>query len=353
MLDNLLFQLLDVKEDENHAGSKATSDVAKIAEEKGFKIIPIVNSASEITRINAVKRQINYISEWDKAYKEIPECAIVLIQEPFVAKQLNRNKVLYKLKKEKNVKFIAIVHDVMELRFKDYPEHFKKDFEMMLEIADVMIVHNEIMKNWFIQRGVEENKLVTLEIFDYLCDESKIKVDKSFEKCLNIAGNLDISKSSYIAKLGKLKDIKFKLYGPNFNEGMKRFENIDYQGSFPSGDIPGMLNTGFGLVWDGTSIDTCEGDFGRYLKYNNPHKLSLYLASGLPVVIWNEAAEADFVKDNMAGICVDSLNDLSDVIKYMTEEDYKEMCANAQKIGQKLRDGFYFKKALDRALNII
>ena len=353
MLDNKLFQLLDVKEDENHAGSKATSDVAKIAEEKGFKIIPIVNSASEITRINAVKRQINYISEWHKAYKEIPEGAIVLIQEPFVAKQLNRNKVLYKLKEEKNVKFIAIVHDVMELRFKDYSEHFRKDFEMMLEIADVMIVHNEIMKNWFIQRGVEENKLVTLEIFDYLCEESRVKVDKSFEKCLNIAGNLDISKSSYIAKLGKVKDIKFKLYGPNFNEGMKRFENIDYQGSFPSGEIPGKLNTGFGLVWDGTSIDTCEGDFGRYLKFNNPHKLSLYLASGLPVVIWNEAAESVFVKENMAGICVESLNDLADILDCMSNDDYMEMCANAQEIGQRLRDGFYFKKALDRALNIV
>ncbi len=353
MLDNLLFQLLDVKEDENHAGSKATSDVATIAESMGFKIIPIVNSASQITRINAVKRQINYIGEWDKVYKEVPEGAIVLVQEPFVAKQLNRSKILYKLKNEKKVKFIAIVHDVMELRFTDYPEHFKKDFEMMLEIADVMIVHNEIMKDWFISKGVNEKRLVTLEIFDYLCDENKIKVEKSFEKCLNIAGNLDISKSSYIGKLGKIKDINFKLYGPNFDDCMKRFENIDYQGSFPSGEIPGKLNTGFGLVWDGTSVDTCEGDFGRYLKYNNPHKLSLYLASGLPVVIWNEAAEADFVKDNMAGICVDSLNDLSDIIKYMTEEDYKEMCNNAQRIGQKLRDGYYFKKALDRALNII
>ncbi len=352
MLDNKLFQLLDVKEDENHAGSKATSDVATIAKSMGFKIIPIFNSASQITRINAVKRQINYIGEWDKVYKEVTENAIVLIQEP-VTRQLNRSKVLYRLKNDKKVTFIAIVHDVMELRFKDYPEHFKKDFEMMLEIADVMIVHNEIMKNWFIQRGVDENRLVTLEIFDYLCDESKIKVDKSFEKCLNIAGNLDISKSSYIAKLGKLKDIKFKLYGPNFNEGMKRFENIDYQGSFPSGDIPGMLNTGFGLVWDGTSIDTCEGDFGRYLKYNNPHKLSLYLASGLPVVIWNEAAESVFVKENMAGICVDSLNDLADILDCMSNDDYMEMCANAKVVGQRLRDGFYFKKALDRALNIV
>ncbi|NRO11242.1 Beta-1,6-galactofuranosyltransferase WbbI [Lactobacillus helveticus] len=48
---------------------------------------------------------------------------------------------------------------------------------------------------------------------------------------------------------------------------------------------------------------------GNYLRYNDPHKLSLYLASGIPVIIWKKAAEAKFVEENKVGITVDSLED--------------------------------------------
>lgn len=41
----------------------------------------------------------------------------------------------------------------------------------MLRIADVLIVHNAVMKQFFIERGVSEEKIVTLEIFDYLQKE--------------------------------------------------------------------------------------------------------------------------------------------------------------------------------------
>ena len=34
-------------------------------------------------------------------------------------------------------------------------------------------------------------------------------------------------------------------------------------------------------MWDGPSPDTCAGVYGAYLRYNNPHKTSLYLAAGL------------------------------------------------------------------------
>lgn len=51
------------------------------------------------------------------------------------------------------------------------------------------------------------------------------------------------------------------------------------------------------MVWDGESIDGGLGLSGQYLKYNNPHKLSVIFTSGLPVIIWNEAAEAGLVKD--------------------------------------------------------
>ena len=55
----------------------------------------------------------------------------------------------------------------------------------------------------------------------------------------------------------------------------------------------------FGLVWDGISVETCAGVYGEYLKVNNPHKTSLYLASGIPVIIWKEAAWLSLLNANM------------------------------------------------------
>ena len=113
------------------------------------------------------------------------------------------------------------------------------------------------------------------------------------------------------------------------------------RGAFPADEIPSKLNEGFGLVWDGEGIDGCTGNTGDYLRYNNPHKLSLYLVSGLPVVIWSEAAEAQFVKDNNVGIVVNSIDDFSNAFDELSEQQYYEMVENARKISGKLRNGEY------------
>ena len=56
-------------------------------------------------------------------------------------------------------------------------------------------------------------------------------------------------------------------------------------GSFLPDELPSALEGSFGLVWDGDSSKTCSGVFGEYLRYNNSHKASLYLASGFPIIV--------------------------------------------------------------------
>lgn len=109
----------------------------------------------------------------------------------------------------------------------------------------------------------------------------------------------------------------------------------------------------FGLVWDGDSADACAGNTGAYLRYNNPHKTSLYLACGMPVIVWREAAIADFVLKNEVGIVVESLSGLDEIISAISDESYQKMCKNAARIGQKLRAGEYFKAAMEQALEIV
>ena len=122
--------------------------------------------------------------------------------------------------------------------------------------------------------------------------------------------------------------------------------NITYHGAFPPDEINNQLYSGFGLVWDGSSIERCDGNTGEYLKYNNPHKLSLYLVSGIPVVIWKEAAEAKFVEEYGLGITVNSLDELGEKFASLSEEEYFEMVKRVAVVSERLKNGYYLTQAI-------
>ncbi|MGF0143416.1 sugar transferase [Sharpea azabuensis] len=342
------YQIFETLDGGFHAGTKANGDIADIAERLGYEKVIIRQVNQKDSKIAKLQRQLVWKKDFNEAFNKIENNSIVLLQNPFHHNQLTRNRILKKLKTQKNVKYISIIHDVEKLRAFRYNDYYKNEFDFMLEIGDVFIVHNEKMLKYFESLGVESSKLINLEIFDYL--DENIDEDKkiSFEKSITVAGNLDTTKCGYIGELGNL-GIKVNLFGPNFDEQMKNNNNITYFGSFPPNDIPSHLNKGFGLVWDGTSINGCQGQSGQYLKYNNPHKLSLYLSSGLPVVIWKDAAEAKYVMDKKVGIAVGSLMELKSIFDDMDENSYYELCENVKFISKKLRKGHFATKAIKEA----
>lgn len=282
------YQIIETSDNFNHAGTKATADISQIAFKLGYNLIHVRMLTTKISKIAMLQRQLGYFVDWHQCYKKVTEDSIILLQHPFHYKQFTRQIILKKLKNKKHVKFISVIHDVEELRAFRYNNYYKKEFDFMLQIADVLIVHNESMKNFFVKKGIPKEKLISLQVFDYLQPEQKSK-KKIFEPSITVAGNLDVKKCGYINQLGNL-GIKVKLFGPNYEAGLDKYNNIEYQGQFAPEQIPSKLTGGFGLVWDGDGIDGCIGQAGQYLRYNNPHKLSLYLSSGLPVVIWNKAA---------------------------------------------------------------
>ena len=346
-----LYQIVETEPRLNHAGSKATADIAKIAGRIGFQNVMIHMDSDSPSRFAKFQRQVVYFRDWRKAGKEIPDHSIVLLQHPFHHRQLIRNKTLYNLK-ERGVRFICLKKKKKKLRAFRYNDYYEHEFQTMMDLADVIIVHNNVMKGWFIKQGFDPKRLVTLQIFDYLQGKQEYSMPH-FDRSLNIAGNLDTIKCKYISQLGQIAPVKVNLFGPNFNEDLKKYANINYHGSFPADEIPYRLTDGFGLVWDGDSIDGCKGKPGQYLRFNNPHKLSLYLSSGLPVVIWSKAAEADFVIKNKVGICVDSLYQLQPLFDSITESDYQRMCQNVRQVRKNLISGHYGKTALRSALEMI
>lgn len=345
------YQIVQVEAETHNAGSKAVADVARFANEKGYECCNIIISKNT-SFLGRVEKHLYYINIWNKIQKRIEENSIVLLQHPFHFPQYNRYRNLLKLKR-KNIHFICFVHDVEALRSYRDNAYYRKEYQEMMSIADVLIVHNKIMKEYFVQQGVSEEKLISLEIFDYYTQSTSQKKDNTKDyKNIIIAGNLDSEKSKYIASLHLLNQINIHLFGPNCSEGLLNYPNIHYHGVKPADELPNLLNSGFGLVWDGDSINTCAGPSGKYLRFNNPHKLSLYLASGIPVIIWREAAEADFVKKNNLGICVSSLKEAEGRINMCSEDQYQTYCRSVQEVQMKLQEGFFTKKAINQAENI-
>ena len=330
----------------NRAGSKAPRDIISIAEKCGYIPLYITCNTKKTGLLYKIIRQIGFLRCWISNLVKVESGSIILLQYPIYQKELVRNFILQSAKKLKHIKIISLVHDVDQLRYKS--NNNSKEFKAMLQHSDVIIVHNAKMLQWFAEQNVEEKKLVNLQIFDYLSDNANVEYPK-FKRAIIIAGNLDICKATYLSELSRIKNIEIHLYGPNYNENNYKNNNLYYHGSFPSDEIPHKLKEGFGLVWDGTSIEECTGLMGQYLKYNNPHKLSLFLVSGLPVVIWRQAAEADFVRKNGLGICVDSLLDLESALSNICEEEYKEMAAHVAIVGNSLKAGAYTQKALEEA----
>lgn len=344
------FQIWDCIPDTNVAGSKAPADIKKICGENGYQVIPIHPHNGRPGDWSYERNR----QDWERCYELIPKDSILLLQHPFWQEQEKRNETLCRLKEEKHVRIISLVHDVEKLRGIFLSEYMQAEYDFMLQIGDVWIVHNERMKEVFLKEDIGSNKLIALGIFDYLSKQNKTG-HKAFEKSLSIAGNLDAVKSPYIGKLQELSPLKFHLYGPNYSQaGQEGTEdNILYHGVFPANTVQEQFKGGFGLVWDGEKPDTCAGGTGEYLRYNNPHKLSLYLSAGLPVIIWKEAAEAEFVERTGAGLTVASLYEVKEILDNMTEEQYKGYASAAETIAEQLKRGSYMTAALEKAEQIL
>lgn len=245
-------------------------------------------------------------------------------------------------KKIKCFKIVAIVHDLESLRGGDNHDY------VALNKCDYVISHNYRMTQHLREHGVVFPKIIELCVFDYLMKSSlehRYTKNIEFNPAILFAGNLSNDKSGFIYKWQPSH--KVDLYGINFESNNSK--NITWKGAFDP-NAP-ELDTSFnylGLVWDGTSTDTCEGDCGTYLKINNPHKISFYLSQGLPVIVWKQSAMADFILENKVGYTINELQELNSILKSISETEYGVLVKNATEVGNKIRRGKFLLNALSK-----
>lgn len=329
------------------AGPKARQDAENIALACGFEGLPFCGAASAEGSLKAMPQMLwSTLKNIFRLLKKTPRGSLVVFQYPHypVKSALLWRWAFPCLRKVRGLRFVALVHDLNSMRglmgwgaaYAD--QHF-------LPCFDRIICHNDAMKRYLMRQGVQDEKLIALGIFDYLAQGEKVPVH-AWDQSVAIAGNL--SKSAYVKPLLELcgNQVPLHLYG---NGGEKLGSNGIWHGAFPPDELPDMLEGGFGLVWDGDRTDHCTGLMGAYLRLNAPHKLSLYLRAGMPVIIWEQAAMAKFVQEENAGLTIGDLAHLPELVQSVSAQEYARMAENARRVGDALRRGEYLSAALQKA----
>lgn len=322
----------------NHAGNKARMDVNTILRDTYGMPVEVEEEIVFSSFIQKVKFVLN-ISNLKTIWRISQlQSKIIILQYPFYFNPIVKWAQMRLMKK--NTVFF-LIHDVNALRgFQD--ADIKKEINE-LNLAKAVVVHNDIMGRSLQKLGLKV-PWISLVLFDYLLPDIP---QKAFSKGTKVAfaGNLEKSKFLQNAEIETL-GLHFNLYGPGFKEEVMKWKNISYKGSFPPDEVPFKLEGSFGLIWDGTEIKTCDGPTGTYMKYNNPHKLSLYIAAGLPVIVWKQAAIAEFVTMLKIGIAVESLTDVSEIIQLLTDGEYNEMVRAVKKLQKQVVSGSFTKRCL-------
>lgn len=322
---NRKFYLTDKIIANYNAGSKAVRDVEYILRFNGFRPLSYGCAGKQnfiLCRLIAMWRLLCF-------YLKIRSGDTVFVQYPMSPLPKKEKKILYKLLSRGEQKLIVLIHDLPSIR-----HGLAKGESRIIWMADVLICHTSAMKDYLLTLGIQESKIRILNLFDYITDTEN-DYPTSFGTDILFAGNL--AKSEFIRELISISDLQFRLYGlpiMSFAES----SNVKYEGKFQPDDLT-QIKGDWGLVWDGPKVDTCDGLYGRYLKLNSPHKLSLYLAARKPVIVWSYSALAEFVVSHNLGISVSSLHEISSKIHSLSDMEKRKMITAVTKYSDILRNG--------------
>ena len=342
------------------AGGKGRDDYFEVLRRTGLEciLIPTVKTTASVTGLRRIFVERKLRRAWRRALACLGEGDTIFLHSPVSEKFIGYPGIIEDLHK-RGCKIVNIVFD-LETFFKSDYRRFasvkhaadRRTEARLFSAADTVICHNSKMREKLLSIGVDYDKVICVNVMDYLRDDLDFGDPGRFspEKPVVFCGNLAENKSGFVYELteGAAPGLRVDLYGPGYT-GNESSE-IQYKGVYRSLELMDIMEGSFGLVWDGTSADTCRGACGEYLRYNNPHKMSHYLASGMPVLVWDEAAMADYVTAEGCGLKIRSLSEIPSLIAGLTETEYSRLRENAVRVGSDMREGKHIREAVEKAL---
>lgn len=327
------FLKINAPRDAFNAEGKAPADVEEILRQSGYAPLEI--------NVPKWDDPFGLCAEWcyrplKGKLKSVDE---LFIQYPFYAPHSQR--IIRSILQAK-ISVTILIHDLDMLR------GGREESEPLLRQAGRLIVHTEAMKNFLCEREFDERKIKVLQCFDYLVKHRHTpRALLEGEDRLVFAGNLE--KSDFLKRLSEdkmLSSLLILLYGATLPSHVTN-EHILYKGCFQPNDLRNFEGE-WGLVWDGESLTTCCGShgLGEYLRYNASHKLSLYLAAEMPVIVWCESGVAPFVEKNHLGITIHSLTEIPQRIKLLSDRERELIKKAVAQMGERIRQGEMLRHCL-------
>ena len=340
-----------------NALGKGRDDYFEVLRRMGFTriAIPSVRKRRFMTVKERFGMEYCLTYEWRKAMDLLRPGDTLIIHSPNSEKFLAYSHLIKRLH-NKGVKIITITFELETFFVMDYRrfarlkrETSKRTEAVLFRNSDAMVVHNDVMKKRLGEAGFDTKKMFSVGVMDYLSEEQlsdarNERIGK--DKPVIYAGHLTYEKSTFEYDLPE--GFRCNLYGPDYTGPVSK--DVCYKGAFDPMTLMDTMEGSFGLVWEGNSCSGCFGAYGDYLTFNNPHKIALYLASGIPVIVWRGAAMSDFVMKEKCGLAVDDLYSVPGQIDSLTEQDYESMRLNACRVGRDMRKGIHIRQAVEKAV---
>lgn len=329
----------------SNAGSKAMKDIMLLLEVQGYKpVLSLPTTANKIIKLIDIPILLLTL-----IFKIRKNGSIIY----FIPSNILRIKFLKAFRKVIGFKLICFINDIESMRMEKSEKYTHAEMNS-ISVADIVLVPNDNSVQILRNKYHFTNHLIPVGVWDYLNNFKYIASEHTanmafHNKFVAFAGNLN--KAPFISELS-LVNLNFKIWGSSTEE--KQDRNIELMGKkTPDELIENISGCTWGLVWDGTSIDTCCGHLGTYLRFNNSHKCGLYLAARVPVIVWEESGMASFVNKYKVGICVSSLHEAADIINSMTPNEYIIYQKNVQSIGPLISKGNFFLEAIKKAEKLV
>lgn len=323
-----------------NASSKARKDVSYFVHQFGFQTL-IKNDKSQ-KRYGRITKSIKALQVFAKVFT-LSKNDVLFIQ----TSHLLLKPILY-IKRIKKFKVIYLIHDVFSLRYntdqsiKNHSEEIKRDLRL-LNGCDFVIAHNQFMIKRLRELGCSTS-LVSLDIFDYACTLPVKQRIWNKTKKIEIAFAGNISKSRFLNKLDEENpSFQVNIYG----SPQPCFQHLNYKGCIDADLLPSVIEGNFGLIWEG---DYNVNMIDNYNQINNPHKLSMYIVAGLPIIALKGSAAGNFIEKEKIGFTINSLDNLSDVFNHLNENIYQTMVNNCLLIREKIIKGKHIQSAINQCV---
>lgn len=320
------------------AGNKFPRDIITICREEGYEPIYVAEGYPR-------RDSWRYIFDWKNLQRIEPNSISIFIDQ--VCPRITR-KMVYSTLKRKNVTIIPLLEDIDPLRSSEMTSS-KKERELdRLHQAKYIISQNKKESKLLDDMGFDVPK-IELNVLDFLStkiDNSPKTKDSKWKVCYG--GNLTEQQSGFLEKIKESDSVEYYVYGKG-EVSEKLPKGAFYKGSFSSENCVGNLEGNWGLVWNGQSLEIDPTDKKSiYYNYVSPHKFSMYLLCGMPLIVYSGSAMTEFVLKNKCGIIVDNIDQIPEKLALISNEDYQELHQNALMIAKKVSSGGFTREALTK-----